>query len=168
MDHPFRKPQGLIGKFAIVKLWPKLKAAEDENVARLKVTAKSLGLECIEITPDGRLLEPPHIPLTGADVDFAIHLHFETPKAYDIFSFVALWNPVQFYFDWGYRRFSRHLLTHDDFLSCSATATDDHICRMIASDPQRVGPLFTMYHSLSEPILEPTLGDHKIFYAGIN
>ncbi len=25
-----------------------------------------------------------------------------------------------------------------------------------------------MYHSLSEPILEPTLGDHKIFYAGIN
>jgi hypothetical protein len=168
MDHPFRKPQGLIGKFAIIKLWPKLKAAEDENVARLKVTAKSLGLECIEITPDGRLLEAPRTRLTGTDVDFAIHLHFETPKAYDIFSFVALWNPVQFYFDWGYRRFSRHLLTHDDFLSCSATATDDHICRMIATDPQRVGPLFTMYHSLSEPILEPTLGDHKIFYAGIN
>jgi len=168
MDQPFRKPQGLIGKFAIVKLWPKLKAAEDENVARLKVTAKSLGLECVEITPDGRLLQPPHTRLTQADVDFAIHLHFETPKAYDIFSFVALWNPVQFYFDWGYRRFSRHLLTHDDFLSCSATATDDHICRMIATDPQRVGPLFTMYHSLSEPILEPTLGDRKIFYAGIN
>ena len=168
MDHPFRKPQGLIGKFAIVKLWPKLKAAEDENVARLKVTAKSLGLECIEITPDGRLVEEPHTRLTNADVDFAIHLHFETPKAYDIFSFVALWNPVQFDFDWGYRRFSRHLLTHDDFISCSATATDDHIRRMIASDPQRVGPLFTMYHSLSEPILEPTLGDRKIFYAGIN
>ena len=133
-------PRALVGRFAVVKLWPKIKAAEDENVARLKVTAKSLGLKCIEITPDGRLVDPPHTRLTQADVDFVIHLHFETPKAYDIFSFVALWNPVQFYHDWGYRRFSRHLLTHDDFFSCSSTGTDDHIRRMIASDPTRIAP----------------------------
>ncbi len=168
MDPVFNKPAGLVGRFAVVKLWPKIKAAEDENVARLKVTAKTLGLECIEITPDGRLLDPPHTRLTQSDVDFVIHLHFETPKAYDIFSFVALWNPVQFYHDWGYRRFSRNLLTHDDFLSCSATWTDDHIRRMIAGDPTRLPPRFTMYHSLSEPILEPTLGERKIFYAGVN
>ncbi len=164
----FKIPAGCVGRFAVVKLWPKIKAAEDENVARLKVTAKSLGLECVEIAPDGRLLDPPHQRLTQADVDFVIHLHFETPKAYDIFSFVALWNPVQFYHDWGYRRFSRHLLTHDDFLSCSATWTDDHVRRMIASDPTRVPAAFTLYHSLSEPIHEPTLGDRKIFYAGVN
>jgi hypothetical protein len=169
MDAVFTKPREMIGRFAVVKLWPKLKAAEDENVARLKVTAKALGLECVEITPDGRPLthlEGP--PLTQQDVDFVIHLHFETPKAYDIFSFVALWNPVQFYHDWGYRRYSRHLLTHDDFLSCSATWTDDHVRRMISHDPTRAGPALTMYHSLSEPIYEPTLGDRKIFYAGIN
>ncbi|HUB27510.1 MAG TPA: glycosyltransferase [Tepidisphaeraceae bacterium] len=168
MDNQFRKPPGLIGRFAVVKLWPKIRAAEDENVARMKLTAKSLGLECVEITPDGRALNPPHELLTQSDIDFVIHLHFETPKAYNVFSFVALWNPVQFYHDWGYRRFSRHLLTHDDFLSCSATGTDDHIGRLIASDPTRLGPCFTMYHSLSEPILEPTLGERKIFYAGIN
>jgi hypothetical protein len=168
MDQAFKKPPGLIGRFAVVKLWPKIRAAEDENVARMKLTAKSLGLECVEITPDGRALLPPHNLLTQDDIDFVIHLHFETPKAYNVFSFVALWNPVQFYHEWGYRRFSRHLLTHDDFLSCSATGTDDHIGRMIASDPTRVGPCFTMYHSLSEPILEPTLGERKIFYAGIN
>ena len=168
MTDTFQLPVGMIGKFAVVKLWPNVKAAEDENVARLKVTAKSLGLECLEITPDGRLLEPPHAMLTQADVDFVIHLHFETPKTYDIFSFVALWNPLHFYHEWGYPRFSRHLLTHDDFLSCSSTWTDDHVRRMIAKDPTRDGPRFTMYHSLSEPIHEPTLGARKIFYAGIN
>ena len=162
------RTDGLTGRFAVVKLWPKIKAAEDENVARLKVTAKSLGLECVEITPDGRLLAPPHTLLTQADTDFVIHLHFETPKAYDIFSFVALWNPLQFYHEWGYRRFCRNLLSHDDFLSCSATWTDDHIRRMTAHDPTRDDSWFTMYHSLSEPICEPMLGEHKIFYAGIN
>lgn len=168
MDAVFKKPPAVIGRFAVVKLWPKLKAAEDENVARLKITARSLGLECVEITSDGRALEAPHQVLSQGDLDFVIHLHFQTPKAYDVFSFVALWNPVQFYHDWGYRRYSRHLLTHDDFLSCSATGADDHAQRMIARDPTRVPPAFTMYHSLSEPIYEPTLGDRRIFYAGIN
>jgi hypothetical protein len=168
MDPVFKKPDGLIGRFAVVKLWPNIKAAEDENIARLKITAKSLGLQCVEITPDGRLLDPPHTLLTQNDVDFVIHLHFETPKAYNIFSFVALWNPVQIYHDWGYRRYSRHLLTHDDFLSCSATWADDHVRRMTALDPTRDDSWFTLYHSLSEPIIEPTLGDRKIFYAGIN
>jgi hypothetical protein len=168
MDVQFQKSPGMIGRFAVVKLWPKIKAAEDENVARMKRTAASLGLECIEITPDGRALDPPHALQTQKELDFVIHLHFETPKAYDVFSFVALWNPVQFYHEWGYRRFSRHLLTHDDFLSCSARGTDDHLGRMIAADPLRLPPRFTMYHSLSEPIFEPSLGDRKIFYVGIN
>ncbi len=168
MTRQFVKPDGVIGRFGVVKLWPKVKAAEDENIARLKLTAKSLGLECVEITPDGRLLESPHTRQTQADLDFVIHLHFETPKAYDVFSFVALWNPLQFYFDWGYRRFSPHLLTHDDFISCSSTWTDDHVRRLVAHDPTRLPAELTMYHSLSEPILEPTLGEKVIFYAGIN
>jgi hypothetical protein len=145
-----------------------LKTAEDECIARLKISARSLGLECLEVDSFARLVAPPHVQLTQDDVDFVISLHFETPKRYDIFSFVALWNPVQFFHEWGYRKFTRNLLTHDDFLSCSSHWADDQVERLVASDPMREGPEFRLYHSLSEPIFPPTTGDGKLFYAGIN
>ncbi|MBV9506428.1 MAG: glycosyltransferase family 1 protein [Acidobacteriia bacterium] len=156
------------GRFAVIKLWPALKTAEDECIARLKITAESLGLECLEVDSFARLVEPPHVQLTSDDVDFVLSLHFETPKRYDIFSFVALWNPLQFFHDWGYRKFTRNILTHDDFLSCSSPWADDHVRRMISGDPKREGPELSLYHSLSEPILPPTTGEGKLFYAGIN
>ena len=156
------------GKFAVIKLWPELKTAEDECIARLKITARSLGLECLEVNSFAQLVDPPHAQLTRDDIDFVLSLHFETPKRYDIFSFVALWNPLQFFHDWGYRQFTRNLLTHDDFLSCSSPWADDHVKRHLASDPMRDGPAFHLYHSLSEPIFPPTTGDGKLFYAGIN
>jgi hypothetical protein len=106
--------------------------------------------------------------MTQADLDFVVHLHFSTPKLYDIFSFVVLWNPLQFYHDFGYRRVSRHLLTHDDFLSCGSPEADDHLLRLTAGDPTRGGVVFHMYHSVSEPTLAPTLGERKLFYSGIN
>lgn len=164
----FRKPDGLIGRFAVVKPWPDTQAAEDENIARLQITARALGLECIVVDPEGMCLEAPYQRVTDREVDFVIHLHFETPKAYDAFSLVTLWNPLRFFRDWGYRRFSRNLITHDDFLSCSSTWADDHVRRMLRGDPTRLPPFFTMYHSLSEPIVAPTLGAQKVFYAGIN
>ena len=155
-------------KFAVIKLWPHLKTAEDECIARLKIAAKSLGLECIEVDSFARMVRPPHAQLTKEDVDFVLSLHFETPKRYDIFSFAALWNPLQFFHDWGYRRHSRNLLTHDDFLSCASPWADDHVRRFISNDPMREGPQLRLYHSLSEPILTPTTGEQKLFYTGIN
>ena len=80
-----------------------------------------MGLECIVMDPEGVRLDCPEKRVTGRDVDFVISLHFETPKAYDVFSFVALWNPLRFFKDYGYRHYSKNLLTHDDFLSCSST-----------------------------------------------
>ena len=92
---------GLKGVFAIVKMWPNLKAAEDECIARIKAAASALGLSCIEILEDGRILGSDRF-VKRTDVDFAIHLHYSVPKSYDAFSFVALWNPVDFYHEWGY------------------------------------------------------------------
>lgn len=168
MPIPFQKPSHLIGRYAVVKPWPDIQAAEDENIARLKITSRAMGLECIVVDPEGVRLDPPYNMVTEQDVDFVINLHFETPKAYNAFSFVALWNPIRFFREWGYRRYSRHLMTHDDFLSCSSTWADDHVLRMLHNDPTRLPACFTMYHSLSEPVIEPTLGERKVFYAGIN
>jgi hypothetical protein len=155
-------------KFAVIKLWPGQKAAEDEIIERLKIAAQLLGLECLVVDSYACLLHPPYTQLTQDDVDFVLSLHFETPKRYDIFSFVTLWNPLQFYYEWGYRKFTRHLLTHDDFLSCDSASGDDHVMRSISSHAPRHGPLFRFFPSLSGPLLEPTLGEKKLFYAGMN
>lgn len=168
MEPEFALPSGLIGRFAIVKLWPEIKTAEDECIARLKIAAATLGLECFEIHANGQLLEEPDKNIKKQDVDFVLHLHYDTPKNYDAFSFVALWNPVHFYHEWGFSRTSRNLLTHDDFVSCSSTAADDHVRRLIRSSDSHLPPLFNLYHSVGDIVHPPSLGGKKLFYAGIN
>jgi hypothetical protein len=100
--------RSLVNKFAIVKLWPKLKTAEDECIARIKIAANDIGVECVEINSDGYFLEDLNQRVSQDNVDFVIHLHYDTPKSYDAFSFVALWNPVRFYHEWGFSRTSRN------------------------------------------------------------
>ena len=168
MERDFVLPFGLVGRFAIVKLWPEIKTAEDECISRLKIAAGKLGLECFEIHADGRYLENPEKTIAKNDVDFVLHLHYDTPKFYDAFSLVALLNPIQFYNEWGYSSTSRNLLTHDDFVSCSSTAADDHVTRLIRGVATHLSPRFNLYHSISDIAYPPSLGDHKLFYAGIN
>ncbi|MFT4059629.1 MAG: glycosyltransferase [Legionella sp.] len=160
--------KNLTGRFAVVKLWPELKAAEDECIARLKIAADVLGLECLEIYADGRFINDTSHIITTHDVDFVIHLHYDTPKLYDAFSFVTLWNPVRLYHQWGYARCSRNLLSHDDFLSCSSQPADNHVRRLIRNSSTHLPPFFNLYPSVSDIVNAPSLGDQKLFYAGIN
>ena len=164
----FKLPAGLLGRFGVVKLWPDIQVAEDEVIARLENTARLLGVECVVIDHMGRVLGSKGEPLTAAELDFVIHLHFSTPKAYDIFSFVTLWNPVQFLHDFGYRSTTENLLTHDDFLSCQSPVADLHLKRLIHDSSSHLPPAFNLFHALSTPVLPPSLGDLKIFYMGIN
>lgn len=168
MADNFQLPSNMLGKFAVVKLWPEIKTAEDECIARLKSSAKKLGLECVEIHPDGRFIDSPNEHVSKKNIDFAFHLHYDTPKFYDAFSFVALWNPTQFYHEWGYSRTSRNLLSHDDFISCGSQAANDHVNRLIRDKNSHLSPCFEVYHSISDVYHAPTLGDLKLFYAGIN
>lgn len=168
MRENFSLPEGAIGRFAVVKLWPEIKTAEDECIARLKIAARALGIECVEIDAAGGLLSAPGEKVSKANVDFVIHLHYDTPKRYDAFSFVALWNPLNFYHEWGYARTSRNLTTHDDFISCSADAADDHVARMVRTTSTHLPARFHLYHSTADVMHPPSLGDSKLFYAGIN
>ncbi len=168
MRADFKLPEESIGRFAVVKLWPEIKTAEDECIARLKLAAQALGMECVEIHADGRLLSEPQVRVTKDNVDFVIHLHYDTPKNYDAFSFVALWNPLKFYHEWGYTRCSRNLTTHDDFISCSSDAADHHVARMVRTTSTHLPARFNLYHSTPDVIHSPSLGEGKLFYAGIN
>jgi hypothetical protein len=158
----------LTRRFAIVKLWPEVKAAEDECIARLKHAAEELGLECFEIYADGRMITNTAHIITNHEVDFVLHLHYDTPKLYDAFSFVTLWNPLRLYHQWGYARCSRNLLSHDDFMSCSSDPADNHVRRLIRNSSTHCPPFFNLYHSVSDTMSAPSLGDQKLFYVGIN
>jgi len=168
MSGDFTLPPGLLGRFGVIKLWPDIQVAEDEVIARLVNAAKLLGLECVVLDHMGRRLEEGGEPLTGKELDFVIHLHFSTPKSYDVFSFVTLWNPPQFFHDFGYRPSIENLLTHDDYLSCESPGADLHLRRLIHEDATHLPAEFTLFHSLGTPILPPTIGEGKIFYMGIN
>jgi hypothetical protein len=136
----------LFGKFAIVKLWPELKTAEDECVARIKLAASIIGVECFEVDAEGFFLEDPDKQVSENNVDFVIHLHYDTPKNYDAFSFVALWNPIRFYNEWGYYRCSRNLVTHNDFISCGSDMADCHVGRIIRHTNTHLAPHFALFH----------------------
>lgn len=167
---PTRSRPSLKNRFAVVRLWHELgiQNAETECVARLKDSARKLGIEVFEILPDGRYLEDPGRIIAHDDVDFVLHLHYETPKNYDAYSIVALWNPVRFYMEWNYQRTSRNLLSHDDFVSCGSGPADGMVIRRIRNSPFHLDEFPTLYHSLHENMRNPSLGEGKLFYAGIN
>jgi hypothetical protein len=164
----FKVPHGLIGRFGVIKLWPDIQVAEDEVIARIINTANLLGLECLVLDHMGRDIKSGGRQMTDKDLDFVIHLHFSTPKSYDIFSFVTIWNPTSFFHDFGYRATAENILTHDDYLSCQSPGADLHLERLILDDASHLPSAFTLFHSLATPILPPSLGNFQIFYMGIN
>lgn len=157
-------------RFGIIAPFGSTRNAEFENIERIRLTAAELGLECYVLKPDGTLLDGP-IP-GGAPpldrLDFVITLHFLFPKSFDCFTYAALWNPVAYYYDWGYETHSQNLVSFDDYLTCSSPATDDHIARLLRFDRTRKAPIFTFYHSLSNPIIPPAERRRKLFYCGVN
>ena len=156
-------------RFAVIKLWEDTVSAEDENIARIIAAAHEIGVECVPVDRNYKILPGKTSTATEESFDFVLHLHFDSLKINNLFSFVTLWNPLEFYHEWEYRRFSDALRTHDDFLSCASQGADRHIKRLIVNDNYHLEPMFTMFHSLSSPILMPDKGKgKKLFYCGIN
>ena len=89
-------------------MWVGRPAAEHEVIERIKEAASILGAEVVEIDRHGRYLDNREKEIAPGDVDFVIHLHFETAKVYDAFSYGVLWNPLHFYFKLGYEQSARN------------------------------------------------------------
>jgi hypothetical protein len=98
--------------------------------------------------------------LSYKDTDFAISLHFESPKINDIYTYFALWNPIEIFFDWGYEKTVEKILTHDDLLSCASDFADAHALNLF----EAVGrcpptPLPRLNHTISGKVLPPALSE---------
>lgn len=160
--------RSLKGRFGVIKLWPGVSVAEDECIARIKDAAEFLGLECVPVDYNGRPIDKDK-ELGFEDFDFILSLHFERPKIYPVYSYYAMWNPLQFYFDWGYEKVSLNAASHDAYLSSDGSAAVAMINRVLHGLDRSGAPVLPFYPSLSSHrSLDPTLGSMKLFYCGIN
>jgi hypothetical protein len=159
--------EGTKKKIGIIRLWPRQAAAEHESIERYRLAASLIGVEIVELDRLGFLLDGPRRQVTRADVDFVISLHFETPKAFDCFSWGAMWNPIDFYLDWGANTFLDHQFSHDGYFRCGSPQIERLCAIEMAS--KRSSPFVQVNHTLSGPLYAPVeRTDRRLVYSGIN
>jgi hypothetical protein len=156
--------KGVIG---VIRMWPEQACAEHECVERIRTAAGMIGVRVVELDKFGHIVHTPRQRVTRDDVDFVIHLHYETAKTYDAVSVAAMWNPTQFYFDWGFDRHWSNQMSHDVY----AYTGSPEIRKLVrASRGDCVAddmPLLN--HTLAEPIIPPKPHDsYRVLYCGIN
>lgn len=152
-----------------VDYWPGVENAETEVILRMQIALKSLGFGVLTCNRHGFLIND-----SSTHVDSVTHvlcvvaLHFDSAPAWDTFTFFAAWNPINFYFRWGYREKSNNIIAADGFLSCSSQTANDHINRLLCGVNRHNLDWCELYHAVPGPILNPTIGKNRLFYCGIN
>ncbi len=162
---------------AVPLTWPDIKNAEYEVIKRFCTAAENIGSRIIVTDNNGYPVwssdDAPidtSRPIGPGDADFMISLHFETPRLIDLYSYYAIWQPVDFYFEFGYEGAIEKLLTHHDALSCDSEAGDAHVRALMAATHRAPdAPFPHLFHSPSEPYHAPVITkDSRLFYIGIN
>ncbi|CAL1693002.1 hypothetical protein MMB232_03185 [Brevundimonas subvibrioides] len=163
--------------FAIIHTWPDLKNAEYEVLQRVLGAADNIGADAVVIDDNGKVLwaGPDSKAAAGERLDpdiveFVLSLHFLSPRVIDAYSYYTLWQPIEFYHDFGYQENVDKFATHLDLISCGSDVADAHALNLFAAMGRPPAlPLPKMYHTLPEPFLEPRISaDSRLFYIGIN
>ncbi|MDE2410455.1 MAG: glycosyltransferase family 1 protein [Sphingomonadales bacterium] len=159
---------GMLRRVGIIRLWPETLAAEHESIERFRFALSMLGVELVELDRSGKFFDQPGRRVTQNDVDFVISLHFETPKSYDCFSWGALWNPNDFYVDWGFDRFVDHQFSHDGYFHCDSPMTR-RLARTELGERYAQVAHANVNHTLSGPVYPAShRSDRRLAYCGIN
>ena len=95
-------------------------------------------------------------------------MHFESPKLFYAYTHAALWNPIEFYQDWGYEKSITQLISHDDFVYSGSDRAWRHVQRLRPQFPRLPTDAVEFYPSIADSIFEPSLGERKVFYCGMN
>jgi hypothetical protein len=158
---------GLRRALGVVHMWPEQPCAEHECVERLRAAAALIGVRTLDLDRYGHRLGTPRQKVTRAEVDFVIHLHYETGKTYDAPSVAAMWNPTQFYFDWGFDRHWANQMSHDIYAYTGAT----QIRRLVQASrgEEAAADMPLLNHTLAGPIVAPRAhAPYRVLYCGIN
>ena len=155
-------------RFGIVRFWPEHPVAEHENIERIKAAADALDIEVIEIDRNGYLLDGSGSEIGPEDADFVINMHFETAKVYDCFSYGALWNPLHYYFEWGYDRCAANQASHDGYLTAGSRWAEDLAVRETGGAFEREDAV-AFNHTLGDARhTAQARNDKTLCYCGIN
>ena len=159
----------MFNRFAIVKEWSHTVSAEDECIARIAEAAKVAGYQCDIVDQEYRLIDNRNIVADENTHDFIIHIHFCSSKINNLFSFVTLWNPIDFFHLWSYRQYTDNLMSHDDFLSCGSKGSLNHAQKLIEIDQFHLNPVLSLFHTLDGPVYQPERRtDKRLHYCGMN
>jgi hypothetical protein len=151
----------------VIRMWPEQACAEHECVERIRTAADMIGVRVVELDRFGHIVDTPRQRVTRDDVDFVIHLHYETAKTYDAVSVAAMWNPTQFYFDWGFDRHWSNQMSHDVYAYTGAAEIKKLVRASRGDLVADSMPLLN--HTLADPIIPARPHDrYRAFYCGIN
>lgn len=169
-------------KFAVVIDWPDKIAAENELIKRIEIAVKDTDKQIIIIDNTGAIVDNSYMEavksdridshdkkyISESDVDFVIYTHFSSKKFFDGFSYVLLWNPINFYYDWGYNSCVANLLTYHDAISCGSNVVNNHFYRnSIISETKHLYPELILNHTNSNKHIPFHNNKTGIFYCGI-
>ena len=158
---------GIHRSIGIIRMWPEQACAEHECVERLRTAAELVGVRMIELDRFGHIVGTPRQRVTRGEVDFVIHLHYETAKTYDAVSVAAMWNPTQFYFDWGFDRHWSNQMSHDVY----AYTGSPEIRKLVRTSRGEfvAADMPLLNHTLADPIIPPKPhAQYRVLYCGIN
>lgn len=159
-------------RFAVIFPWPGIKNAETELISRFIKAADEEGMECVPVDNRGYVLDS-HYELTDkkvANIDFAISLHYDTPKLIDTFYYHALWNPpeIPLRMDY-YEHIIDNYLMNDDYLIYDKGSMYAHLQTMLMESPRDLKNASVLMGSFPKSaIMKPNLDDPKLFYCGMN
>lgn len=172
------KEAGSVAKtVGIIHTWPDLKNAEYEVLQRILLAAKNCGILVVVIDDNSTVLwSAPELnlvqgkPLHRGVVDYVISLHYQSARLVDEYSYITLWNPIEFYHIFGYQKSIDNLSSHNDLISCASDIADAHGVNIMAGVGRSpVMPLPHMFHTPAGPYLAPRTNDTStLFYIGIN
>lgn len=160
--------------FALLCDWPHAKAAENETIKRISSAAKSLNKNVLVINRKGEVIDlekgihASDRVITNDDVDFVINLHFTSPRVYDGFSYLLLWNPLKFPHDWDYERYAASMASNHDSISCGSSFADECFYRYsFCQGYQHLFPQIRLNHTNSGPYFDFCDDRSGVFYCGI-
>lgn len=159
----------------IVSPWPSVKNAEYEIIERMKIAIRKLGHDWVIVDGYGVTLEssnPRFEEMTISETaDFCISMHFVSPKLWEPFTYLALWNPPRYYHDSNYDEVMAHVGSYDDYLIYHSDPIKNHLLNFLRGtkkDLDGAVEFFSGGAGETFPPLETLPVGAKLFYCGIN
>ena len=158
-------------RFAVVRDWEDTVSAEEECLRRIQLAAFDLGISCDIVDTSYRLITDRSVVVSSKSHDFVLHLHYCSGKAENVFSFVPLWNPIDFFHKWGYRTSADTFLTNDDFLRSTSEEAELHLKRLTKDSTYHLPPYFSLFPAPNQTYRKEDplkIAKRRLMYCGIN